>query len=143
MLSKSNVHARELEKSSRSLKCFALAIVNTILIAGVIVVAARGSNNDAGSKITTNNSISTVASTPSMAASKYTVTADNSRVSFVELQALPMDQKDLPAHIWEAIGMLDSYLRKTVNISDENPKKCRFAWNMNSVTNKTDLFECR
>ena len=152
-MSNSNSDRHEFEKSSRSLKCFALALVNLILITGVIVAAARVKNNPIAPKVKTKTNSSTISITSkplaaSLEVSSHTVarlfTANGSAVPFVKLQAISTDKEGFPTHIKEAIKMLDSYLKKTLNISDGGWHRLRcFAWNIDSVTNTTELFECR
>lgn len=121
------------QPSSRTRMCFALVVVNVILIIGVIVAALRARTSVASPQPT----MSTVASTPRNPSAN--VTKESSRVS---LQGIMKDQ-NLPTHIREAIIKLDSFLRNNLNTTVSGSMKCQFAWRINRSTNATELFECK
>lgn len=107
-------------------KCFALLLVNVLLIIGIIIAASRSvkKNIETSPTLATHNSTNQQSS--------------RNGSESVRLQAMEMD--NIPKDIQNALIRVHRYMESKANLTSN--ERCQFAWKFNSRDNSTNLFIC-
>ena len=107
-------------------KCFALLLVNVLLIIGIIIAASRGVKKN-------------IETSPTPA-TQHSTNQPSSRNGSESVRLQAMEMQNIPKDIENALIKVHRYMASEVNLTSN--QRCQFAWKFNSRDNSTNLFIC-
>ena len=107
--------------------CFALVLVNVLLIIGIIIAASRNVKKN-------------IETSPTPATHNSTNQLPSSRNGSESVRLQAMKMHNIPEEIQNALIKVHRYMESKTNVTSN--ERCQFAWKFNSGDNSTNLFMC-